>query len=241
MKCSRSEWLKLVGGSAIACLAAGESSTSFGAETSAERGTMIPYTLPPLPYKPNELEPHLSAEILTLHHDKHHAAYVNGLNAALEKIAEAQKKKDFSAILTLARNVAFHGSGHILHTLYFANLTPKSTPPSGAFLKEVEAQFGDAETLKAQLNEVSAAVQGSGWGVLAYEPVGKRLLTLAVEKHENQNVAGALPLLVIDVWEHAYYLQYQNRRPDYLQAIWNVINWAEVGRRFDLAGKAPTL
>jgi len=197
-----------------------------------------PYTLPELPYPVDALEPVLDANTLTIHSTKHHAAYVTGLNTALAKWDEACKKGDYGAAQALARAVAFHGSGHLLHTLYFANLHPKPAPPSGALLQAINGQFGSVETFKAALTEVTNTVAGSGWGMLAYEPVGRRLLLLGIEKHENQMVCGAVPLLLIDVWEHAYYLKYQNKRPDYTKAILNVIHWDEVGRRFDRARKA---
>jgi Fe-Mn family superoxide dismutase len=237
MTLSRYEWLKIVGGSAVASLALLRSDQGAAAESPVQPGGIVPYALPDLPYKPNALEPHLNAEIVTIHHDKHHAAYVKGLNTALAGLEEARKKGDFSGVQALSRALAFHGSGHILHTLYFANLAPKSTPPDGALLDAIKAQFGSVETLTGQMSEATSSVAGSGWGVLAYEPIGRRLLVMQVEKHENQVLCGAAPLLVIDAWEHAYYLQYQNRRPDYIKAIWNVINWEEAGRRFEKAMK----
>ncbi|MCX8036132.1 MAG: superoxide dismutase [Candidatus Sumerlaeia bacterium] len=196
---------------------------------------MVPYTLPDLPYKPEALEPHLSAAVITLHHDKHHAAYVAGLNKALAGLEEARAKNDFAAVQALSRALAFHGSGHILHALYFANLAPNPKPASGALLDAIKAQFGSLDALIGQMTEACNSTAGSGWGLLVYEPMGRRLLVLQVEKHENQLLAGAVPLLVIDVWEHAYYLQYQNRRPDYTKAIWNVVHWDEVARRFEAA------
>jgi Fe-Mn family superoxide dismutase len=160
---------------------------------------------------------------------------VQGLNAALGKIEAARKNGDFSAAQDLSRALAFHGSGHLLHTLYFANLTPKPEKPKGDFLAAINEQFGSVESLVAQLTAASNSAAGSGWGMLAYEPIGRRLLVVQIEKHENQMVCGAIPLLVIDVWEHAYYLKYQNRRADYVKAIWNVVHWDEVGRRFNQA------
>jgi len=228
---SRRDWLGLVGGTAAGM-------TAFGLPTSqalAQAGGPEPYKLPDLPYPVDALEPHLDARTLTIHREKHHAAYVNGLNAALADLQEARKKGDYKAVQSLARAVAFHGSGHVLHTLYFANLHPKPSPPSGALLSAIKAQFDSVEALTAQLTAVTNAVAGSGWGMLAYEPLGQRLLVLQIEKHENQMVCGAAPLLVIDVWEHAYYLKYQNKRPDYVQAILNVIHWDEVGRRLGRA------
>jgi Fe-Mn family superoxide dismutase len=126
----------------------------------------------------------------------------------------------------------------VFHTLYFANLAPKSAAPEGALLKEINADFGGLDALKAHLAAATAKVAGSGWGMLAYEPIGRRLMVLQIEKHENQMLCGAVPLLLVDVWEHAYYLKYQNRRGDYIDAIMNVINWDEVARRFEAARNA---
>ena len=234
----RSEWLKLVGASTVGSLAMGFAPPSQAAGAGTVALSTEPYTLPELPYKPNALEPVLSAEIVTLHHDKHHAAYVKGLNTALAGLEEARKKSDFSGVQALSRALAFHGSGHILHTLYFANLAPKPKPAGGALLEAINAQFGSVDALTAQMSEATNSVAGSGWGVLVCEPVGRRLLIMQVEKHENQVLCGAVPLLVIDAWEHAYYLQYQNRRPDYTKAIWSIVNWDEVARRFEKAARA---
>jgi len=235
---SRRGWLRLFGASAMGATALGLAGGGHSKSSApANPGEIKPYTLPDLPYPADALEPFLDGRTITIHHDKHHAGYVKGLNTALEKLEEARAKNDFSAIQALCRALAFHGSGHVLHTLYFANLAPKSAGPKGALAEAIKAQFGSQETLQAQLTEASNTAAGSGWGVLAYEPMAGRLLVLQIEKHENQILAGAAPLLVIDVWEHAYYLKYQNLRADYLKAIWNVIHWEEVSRRFDQARK----
>jgi len=232
---SRREWMKVVGGSAAGAAAIGltfKPSTAAGSPDGVK-----PYELPDLPYPVDALEPHLDARTLTIHHDKHHAGYVRGLNATLEKLADARKKGDFAAVQALSRALAFHGSGHLLHTLYFSNLHPEPKKPKGALLSAIEAQLGSVEALTAHLTAATTKVAGSGWGMLAFEPLGRRLLVLQIEKHENQMVCGAIPLLVIDVWEHAYYLKYQNRRGDYVKAIMNVIHWGEVARRFDQASR----
>lgn len=235
---SRREWLRMFGAGAMGATVLGRPGGGHSKSSgSADPGAAKPYELPALPYPADALEPYLDGRTLRIHHDKHHAAYVKGLNTVLEKLEEARAKGDFSAIQALCRAVAFHGSGHVLHTLYFANLAPKSAGPKGALAAAIQAQFMSQATLQAQLTEASNTAAGSGWGVLAYEPLGGRLLVLQIEKHENQMVAGAVPLLVIDVWEHAYYLQYQNQRAEYLKAIWNVINWEEVEKRFNQARK----
>jgi Fe-Mn family superoxide dismutase len=208
-----------------------------GAAGAQVRGGANEYTLPDLPYAVDALEPHLDGEILAIHHDKHHAGYVRGLNAALSKLEEARAGGDYAAIQALSRATAFHGSGHVLHTLYFGNLTPKPVKPGGALARTIGAQFGGVEALLAQLTAATSKVAGSGWGMLAYEPMGDRLVVLQIEKHENQMLCGAVPLLVIDVWEHAYYLQYQHRRADYVNAMTNVIHWGEVEARLSQAQK----
>lgn len=234
---SRREWMRLVGASAAGLAAVGLPTAKSATAVVMRSGDIgvKPYELPDLPYAVDALEPHLDAQTLTIHHDKHHAGYVRGLNATLAKLEEARKSGDLSAVQALSRALAFHGSGHVLHTLYFANLHPKPAKPKGALLRAIESQFGDTQALASHLSAATAKVAGSGWGMLAYEPVGRRLLVLQIEKHENQMLCGAAPLLLIDVWEHAYYLKYQNRRADYVKAIMNVVHWDEVARRFDAA------
>ncbi|MBN1345564.1 MAG: superoxide dismutase [Phycisphaerae bacterium] len=191
------------------------------------------YTLPPLPYEYNALEPVLDEKTMRIHHDKHHAGYVKGLNATLQKLEAARKAGDFSAVQALSRALAFHGSGHVLHSLYWENLNPEPSKPGGALHHAINDQFGGFETMTAQLAAATNTVAGSGWGLLAYEPLGKRLLILQIEKHENQMFCGATPILVIDVWEHAYYLKYQNMRADYVKALMKHVNWDVVTKRYD--------
>jgi Fe-Mn family superoxide dismutase len=225
---SRRDWIKLAGVSAAG-------SALSGILASSSEAAVREYVLPDLPYPTDALEPHLDAKTLTIHHDRHHAGYVRGLNSVLKSLDEAGKKGDYGAIRSLSRTLAFHGSGHVLHSLYFSNLAPKRSEPFGALAKAIQAQFGGVDSLEAQLAAASRTVAGSGWGVLAYEPLGNRLVVLQVEKHENQLLAGAVPLLVLDVWEHAYYINYQNRRADYLKAVLNVLNWEEASGRFETA------
>lgn len=231
---TRSELFKMAGASFVGASAIGVSMPR-AASAAAGGGE---YTLPPLPYAADALEPHIDAKTLTIHHDKHHAGYVRGLNGTLAKLADAQKAGDFAQIQSLCRALGFHGSGHLLHTLYFGGLSPKSKPPSGALLRAINKDFGSVDTLQAQLAAASKTVAGSGWGALAYEPLGKRLIVLQIEKHENQVFCGTMPLLVIDVWEHAYYVKYQNLRGDYVTAVMNIINWDEIAQRYDAAVKA---
>jgi superoxide dismutase, Fe-Mn family len=196
------------------------------------------YTLPDLAYDPGALEPHLSAKIIELHHGKHHAAYVAGANAAQEKLADARKNSNFDTIVGLEKALAFNLSGHVLHSLYWANLSPQGGgEPDGSLAGAINESFGSFAAFSAQMSSVTTLVQGSGWGVLSYEPMSKGLVIEQLEVHHNSSMLGGAPLLVIDAWEHAYYLQYENRRADYVKAIWNVINWADVSARFAAATK----
>jgi Fe-Mn family superoxide dismutase len=197
---------------------------------------MASYTLPDLPYDAAALEPHYSAEILELHHDKHHAAYVAGANKAVEALADARSSQDFDAIVGLQKTLAFNLSGHVLHSLFWKNLSPDGGGrPEGELLAAIEESFQSFDGFRAQLAAATTTVQGSGWGVLAWEPVGERLIVEQVYDHQGNVGNGAGPLLVIDAWEHAYYLQYKNVRADYVEAIWNIVDWEDVAGRFQRA------
>ena len=194
---------------------------------------MTTYQLPDLSYDFGALEPHLSARILELHHDKHHRAYVDGANAPLEKLSAARDAGDFSTIVGLEKTLAFNMSGHVLHSILWENLSPSGGgEPTGALADAIGENFGGFDAFKAQMTNATVTVQGSGWGALVWEPLGKNLLVQQIYDHHANSVQGSTPLLVIDAWEHAYYLQYENRRPDYVNAVWNVINWDDVAKRF---------
>ncbi len=199
---------------------------------------MEEYKLPDLPYAYNALEPYMDEQTMRLHHDKHHAAYVNGLNAALAKLSEARQKGDFSSIQALSKLLAFHGSGHFMHSLFWQVMCShekSKEPSSGQFFEQIKTDFGSLENFKKQFSEAAKAVEGNGWAVLAWEPLGKRLLVLQAENHQKFTFQGSLPLLVLDVWEHSYYLKYQNNRAGYVDAWWNIANWREVEKRFENA------
>jgi Fe-Mn family superoxide dismutase len=192
------------------------------------------YQLPDLAYDYGALEPHLSARILELHHGKHHRAYVDGANTTLGKIASAREANDFSSIVGLEKTLAFNVSGHVLHSLYWQNLSPNGGgEPSGPLADALGECFGGFTEFKAQMTAATVAVQGSGWSALSWEPVSGRLLVEQIYDHHANTLQGATPLLVIDAWEHAYYLQYENRRADYVSTIWNVINWSDVAQRYE--------
>jgi len=197
---------------------------------------MKQYTLPDLEYDYGALEPHYSARMLELHHDKHHKAYVDGVNTTLDKLAASRDSGDMSALVGLEKTLAFNLSGHVLHTLFWKNLTPHgSDRPEGELAGAINENFGSFDKFRKQLTGAAGTVQGSGWGALSWEPLGERLFIEQVYDHQGNVGQSGVPLLVIDAWEHAYYLQYENRRQDYVEAIWNVLNWADVSQRFDRA------
>jgi superoxide dismutase, Fe-Mn family len=193
---------------------------------------MSDYTFPDLPYDFGALEPHYSDEVLELHHDKHHAAYVAGANTTLEKLAEARDKGEFGTIVGLEKALAFNVSGHILHSIFWKNLSPDGgDKPDGELGSAIDEHFGSLDAFKAQLTQASTTIQGSGWGVLAWEPLGQRLLIDQVYDHQGNVGQGSVPLLVFDAWEHALYLQYKNVKADYVAAFWNIVNWSDVAAR----------
>jgi Fe-Mn family superoxide dismutase len=196
------------------------------------------YILPTLPYAYSALEPHIDEQTMRLHHDKHHLAYVNGLNAALAALAKARETNDYSLVQYYSNQASFHGAGHILHLIFWNNMSPNGGgEPKGALAQAIVRDFGSFAAFKANFDAAANKVEGGGWAILAYQPLGKQLLILQAEKHQNLSQWGAVPLLVLDVWEHAYYLKYQNRRADYVTAFHNVINWDDVADRFTKAQK----
>ncbi|MFI0424929.1 superoxide dismutase [Spongiactinospora sp. 9N601] len=194
------------------------------------------YSLPDMPYDYAALEPAITGEILELHHAKHHAAYVKGANDTLEKLADARDKGEFGGLVGLEKTFAFNLSGHVLHTIFWENLSPDGGDrPDGALGDAITEHFGSFDNFKKQLTTATSTVQGSGWGVLAWEPLGRRLVVEQVYDHHGNVGMNTTPLLVFDAWEHAYYLQYRNVRPDYVEKLWGLINWDDVIRRFEAA------
>jgi superoxide dismutase, Fe-Mn family len=196
----------------------------------------VPFSLPPLAYK--SLEPVIDDATLALHHDKHHAAYVAGANKALDELAKARDAGDFALVKHWERELAFNGAGCVLHTLYWDSLWPAGRGKSSdALAAAIDASFGSQAKMTAQLAAAAKAVEGSGWGLLAWDPGTQRLVILQVEKHQNLTVWGVVPILVVDVWEHAYYLKYQNKRPDYVEAVLKILDWEGASKRFEAAMK----
>lgn len=191
------------------------------------------HELPPLPYDYEALEPHIDAQTMRLHHDKHHLAYVNGLNKAEEKLAEARDKNDFALVKHWEREAAFHGAGHFLHCIFWENMAPKAGgQPSGPLAAAIDKKFGSYNAFMNHFKAAGAAVEGSGWVLLTKNNMTGQLEILTAEKHQDLSQWVVTPLLVCDVWEHAYYLKYQNNRGAYLDAFTNVINWKDVEKRF---------
>jgi len=191
------------------------------------------YTLPELPFDPGALEPHVSGRIIELHHGKHHAAYVKNANATVEMLEDSRAKGDYTRIAALERALAFNLSGHILHSIFWQNLTPKGgDKPAGPLAAAIDHDFGSFDAFKKQMNEVAATVMGSGWAALVWEPVGRRLLISQIYDHQSNIGQGSTPLMVIDAWEHAYYLQYANEKAQFFGALWNLWNWTDIQNRF---------
>lgn len=191
------------------------------------------HILPPLPYDYSALEPHISAEIMRLHHDKHHQSYVDGLNKAEVMLQNARNNNDYSLVKHWSRELAFHGSGHYLHTIFWNNMSPEGGgSPSGVLLKEINKYFGSFEKFKSHFTEAAKQAEGVGWAILVWSPRARRLEILQSERHMLLTQWDTIPLLALDVWEHAYYLQYKNNRGDYIKNWWNVVNWKDVEDRY---------
>ncbi len=194
---------------------------------------MTAYTLPDLTYDYGALEPYISGEIMALHHGKHHAGYVTGVNTTLDKLEAAREARQFDTIVLLERNLAFHLSGHVLHSIFWKNLSPDGGgTPNGDLAAAIDEWFGSFDAFRAQMSSATTSVQGSGWGALSWDTLGNRLYVEQVYDHQGNIGQSGIPLLVIDAWEHAYYLQYKNDRASFVEAVWNVVDWNDVAERF---------
>ncbi|WP_285733655.1 superoxide dismutase [Nocardiopsis sp. ATB16-24] len=192
-----------------------------------------PYSLPELPYDYAALEPWISGQIMELHHDKHHATYVSGANTALEKMAEARESGDFGTIPMLEKNLAFNLGGHVNHSVFWKNLSPEGgDKPEGELGAAIDDQFGSFDAFRAHFTAVATTIQGSGWAILAWDTLGQRLVIEQLYDQQGNIALSSIPLLMLDMWEHAFYLQYKNVKAEYAKAFWNVVNWADVQERF---------
>lgn len=195
------------------------------------------YVLPELPYPQDALEPFIDKQTLEIHHQKHHAGYVKGLNTAVAKVKDALAGGDFGLIKHWEKELAFHGAGHFLHTMYWNNMSGSKTVPGQLTSRYITASFGSFDAFSAYFKAATNAVEASGWGILAYNPANDSLGVLQSEKHQNLSQWISVPLLVCDVWEHAYYLKYQNKRGDYMEAFMQIVNWDVVETRLSAAVK----
>ena len=197
---------------------------------------MAKYALPGLPYDYAALEPHISGQIMELHHDKHHQAYVTGANSALEQLAEARAADQLGTVNLLEKNLAFNLAGHVNHTVFWPNMSPDDgDKPDGELAAAIDEQFGSFDDFRAHFTAAALGIQGSGWAILAWDSLGQQLIIEQLYDHQCNLAAGSVPLLMLDMWEHAFYLQYRNVKADYVKAWWNVANWADVTRRLTTA------
>lgn len=204
---------------------------------------MAGYTLPDLGYDFAALEPNISGRIMELHHDKHHKAYVDGANTALAKLAEARDANDFANVNKLQKDLAFNLAGHVNHTIFWTNLSPDGgDKPNGDLASAIDDHFGSFEKFVAHFTAASAGIQGSGWGALVWDSLGEKLLIQQYYDHQGNFATGTVPLLLLDMWEHAFYLDYVNVKADYIKAFWNIADWGNVQARFTAAReKTPGL
>lgn len=195
------------------------------------------YLHQPLPYNENFLEPYMDAETMHLHYTFHHGGAVKGANKDLQMIKKALDDNNLETVDYWTKKLSYHFSSHILHSIFWTNLTNKKTSPTGELKKRIDKNFGSFDRLKSLIAETSKNVDGNGWGIVAYQPYSDSLTVLQCENHEKLTQWGAIPILVIDVWEHAYYLKYKNRRTEFVDALFEIINWDNVAQRLDMAVK----
>jgi len=197
---------------------------------------MAAYTLPELPYDYSALEPHISARIMELHHSKHHQAYVDGANGALAAMAEARETGGLANINKLEKDLAFHLGGHVNHSIFWTNLQGHGAArPEGEVSAALDEFFGSFDAFQAHFTAAAMGIQGSGWAVLSWDPIGSQLIVQQLFDQQANTAQGTTPILQLDMWEHAFYLDYQNVKGDYVKAFWNIVNWENVSKRFDAA------
>lgn len=193
------------------------------------------YAAAPLPFALDALEPVIDAKTVELHYKFHHLPAVAVANKAEEALAKARESDDFALIKFYEKELAFSLSSHILHTIYWSNLAKKGGEPKNELVKAITAQFGSFDKFKAQLSAATLTIEASGWGIVGYHPSTQKLMILQCENHQKLTAWGVIPLLVLDVWEHAYYLKYCNRRAEYVSNLFSIVNWDNVAERFNAA------
>jgi Fe-Mn family superoxide dismutase len=241
---ARRNFLKGAGGAIVTAGFVGAPFISSQAQTQTSMGMAgepTKHTLPDLNYAYNALEPYIDEQTMRLHHDKHHQGYVNGLNNAEEQLALARGSGDYDMVQHWTLKAAFHGAGHYLHSIFWKVMAPPNNGggdmPSGMVAERINKDFGSFDNFKNQFSAASKSVEGSGWGVLAYRPIDQRLVIMQAENHQKMTQWVIAPLMCIDVWEHAYYLKYQNKRGEYVDNWWNVVNWPQVEEHLKMAMK----
>ena len=199
---------------------------------------MSKYVLPDLSYDYGALEPNISGKIMELHHDKHHLAYVNGANSALDALAEARDNNDLTMVNKFQKDLAFNLAGHVNHTVFWKNMSPEGgDKPTGELAAAIDEYFGSFDAFRAHFTASALGIQGSGWSILVWDILGQKLIIEQLYDHQGNLSVGSIPLLMLDMWEHAFYLDYQNVKPEYVKAFWNIVNWADVQARFLGASK----
>ncbi|ALE92071.1 superoxide dismutase [Arthrobacter alpinus] len=202
---------------------------------------MTKYTLPELSYDYAALEPNISARIMELHHSKHHAAYVAGANTALDQLAEARESNNFANVAKYSKDLAFNLGGHTNHSIFWNNLSPEGgDKPEGELAAAIDDAFGSFDAFRAHFTAAAMGIQGSGWALLSYEGLGGNILIEQLFDQQGNVPVATTPLLMLDMWEHAFYLDYVNVKADYVKAFWNIVNWADVAKRFEAARKHAT-
>ena len=239
MENTRRDFLKTTGiplAAAATMMGVGVTS-SVSAQEEEALGALTEHRLPNLPYAYDALEPYIDAETMEIHHSRHHQGYVTGLIAAEKAVAEARAANDYPLIEYWSKKQAFHGGGHLLHSLFWSVMAPNGNggggEPDRTLARRINRDFGSFEAFKAQFSAASGAVEGSGWGLLHYRPLDDRLVIMQAENQHKLTQWASVPVLGIDVWEHAYYLKYQNNRGEYINQWWNVVNWEQVARNVE--------
>lgn len=223
----------VLGGASLSAWGAGLTQEQVGWNEQAGE-----FVLPPLPYGASDLEPHIDAQTMNIHHDRHHAGYVRGLNSALQALQEVRLGGDTKRVEALSRDLAFNLGGHLNHTLFWNNMTPGGSEPSEELVSRLEGSFNSYEAFQAHFKAAAGSVKGSGWAWLVFEPLSGQMMILQMFDQQDGTPPGLVPLLGVDVWEHAYYLKYQNRRAEYIDAFMRVVNWREVEQRLNAARSA---
>jgi Fe-Mn family superoxide dismutase len=197
---------------------------------------MSKYVLPDLTYDYGALEPSISGKIMELHHDKHHLAYVNGANLALEALEEAREKNDLTWVNKLQKDLAFNLAGHVNHTVFWRNMSPEGgDKPTGELAAAIDEFFGSYDAFRAHFTAAALGIQGSGWAILVWDILGSKMIIEQLYDHQGNLAVGSIPLLMLDMWEHAFYLDYQNVKGEYVKAFWEIVSWPDIQARFEAA------